>query len=154
MESPEKSPTAVAGPRGRVDRGPDPAGGARILAPSARIPTARACEIPPSCVARMYAELFGGLHDYLRRHSGGSSPRSAPWGCWLATSVSTARRTPHAAVHGHGPRGLSARRPPGRPERAGPCCRRTSPGGPRSRSQIKEIADLLVEELHAKGVAG
>ena len=41
---------------------------ARFCWPSAKTPTARGCARRPARVARMYAELFGGLHEDPRRH--------------------------------------------------------------------------------------
>ncbi len=108
----------------------------------------------PARVARMYAELFGGLHDDPRRHlqkfftrevrRGGAGPRHQ-----LQQHV----RAPPAAVHGQGARGYL----PG-PRVVGLSKLARVVESVARRPQVQErmteqIADLLVEELQAKGVA-
>ena len=100
---------------------------ARSSRPSARTPTATGCSDTPARVARMYAEIFGGLHEdpathltttFEADHDEMVMVRDIP--------LYSALRAPPAAVRRQGPRRLhpERRRPDHRAVEAGPAGRR------------------------------
>ena len=169
MESPgNEEETLVHGAAGENDRREAGAGGPsqvdrprieravrEILAAIGEDPDREGLRETPARVARMYAELFAGLHEDPRRHLQAVLHREVRRGrAGARHQLQQHVRAPHAAVHGQGPRR--------------PICRAAGVVGLSKlarvvedvarRPQVQErmteqIADLLVEELHAKGVA-
>ncbi len=144
----------AAGCKGQVDRGRIERAVREILAAIGEDPDREGLRGTPERVARMYAELFAGLHDDPRRHL----KRFFTEKCdevVLVRDISFNSMCEHHMLPFMG-KAHVAYLPGGRLVGLSKLARVVE--GVARRPQVQErmteeIADLLVEELHAKGVA-
>jgi GTP cyclohydrolase I len=168
MKSPEKSPEAlVGGPSGADGREDRPSGRLgrvdharieravrEILLAIGEDPDREGLRETPARVARMYAELFGGLHEDPRRHLRKFFTEKCDE-VVLVRDISFNSMCEHHMLPFMGTAHV-AYLPGGRVVGLSKLARVVEEVARRPQVQermTEEIADLLVEELHAKGVA-